>query len=247
MCISMVITVYGADEVDARKFIAKNNSTIGSIVEDANSVSGTTVMTYTESTGVVTFSNKTYKRLRTAVKEKFMKQALLSTKESGLDSQIKNRLYNFIADQDGTTAAAIKYLKSDTSADLVAAMTWLKPFTGVIGTILGFLCLLIFVMMSVSIVLDLAYIALPVVQVAVERGEPDNRPFYISREAWSAVRDCDRSVEYKSVPATYLKRRAGSLILIAVCLLYLVSGQIYDLFAWIIDSFGNITTYMFPS
>ncbi len=239
------VSAIANDEVAARKFIQKSNSTISDILKSANEKAGSTVAEYNESTGVVLFSNKAYNKLSTKKKEAFMREALLGVKESGLGGQVKTRLYNFIADQDGTTAAAIKFLKSDTSADLVAAMSWLRPFTGVIGTFLGFLCLLIFIMMSVSIVIDMAFITLPAVTYGIVSKK--HRPFYISREAWGTVRECESSTEYKSTASIYLKRRVGSMLLVGLCLLYLVSGQIYDLFAWILDSFGNVVYYMFPN
>lgn len=246
LCLSLInISVMASDEVAARKFIQKNNSTISEILDSANKKVGSTVAEYNESSGVVLFSNKAYNKLSTKKKEAFMREALLGVKESGLGGQVKTRLYNFIADQDGTTAAAIKYLKSDTSADLVAAMSWLRPFTGVISTILGVFCLVIFVMMSVSIVIDMTFITLPAVTYGIV--SKDHRPFYISREAWGTVRECENSTEYKSTASIYLKRRVGSMILVGLCLLYLVSGQIYDLFAWLLDSFGNVLHYMFPN
>lgn len=237
------VSVYARNEVDAIKFIEKNAEEITTICTNANSKVGSLILSYTPDDGLVSFSNKGYKKLSSDKKEIFMEYALLYAKESGLTANVKNKLYNFIAEQDGTTAAAIKYLSTDTSADFVTAGAWLKPFTGVIGTILGILCLLIFLFLTMSVVVDIAYLVLPGFQMLCERGEDHRKPFVISREAYTALRDCERSVEYRSVMSIYFKRRVGTVIMIAVALLYLISGQIYDLMSWFMDSFGSIISF----
>ena len=242
-----------ASEVDSKKFIEKNNASITSICNDANkSVKANVnkILVYDSANGVVSFSNVNYKKLDDDKKELFMRTALLNTKESGLGSQSKIKLYNFIADQDSALTVAIKFLRTDTSADVGKASMWFKNATGVISTVLGVFCLATFTLMSISIVLDIAYIAIPIFRAFSDKfqekySKGSRRPFYISKEAFYTLLELDAAgVEYRNPAWLYMKRRVGVMVVVAVCLLYLVSGQIYDLFVWVLDMVGIITKYM---
>lgn len=248
----LCLEVYASD-VDSKKFIEKNNASITSICNDANkSVKANInkILVYDSANGVVSFSNVNYKKLDDDKKELFMRTALLDTKESGLGSQSKIKLYNFISDQDSALAVAIKFLRTDTSADVGKASMWFKNVTGAISTVLGVFCLVTFTLMSMSVVLDIAYIAIPIFRTFSDKfqekySKGSRRPFYISKEAFDTLLELDAAgVEYRNPAWLYMKRRAGVMVVVAVCLLYLVSGQIYDLFVWVLDLVGVITKYM---
>lgn len=226
-------------EVDSVITVDKNASAIGSICSQANSTVGRKkILVYTGSDGLLSFSNKLYSKLDVEEKREFMKTALKATRESGLGTQVKNKVYNFIANQDNPTSAAVKYLQTDASADFVAARSWFRPFSGVIGTIMGCLCLAIFIFMSMSIVFDIAYLVLPGFQALLEHGEENKRPFGVSREAWKANIESEKESEPKSVMTIYLKKRIPVMILISICLGYVISGMIYDIVVFFIDSFA---------
>lgn len=231
--------------VDSVKYIVKSSGDIVGILRKVNeeSYAFKNILSYDEETGVVSFSNKNYYALSTKNKNRFMEVTLRYIKESGLPAQSKNKLYKFIEQQDGTTASAIKFLSTDTSADFVTAAGWLKPFSGVIGTILGVVALLIFLFMGVSIVIDIAYLVIPGVRAISESGEPGKRPFGVSIEAYKSMIEAESSPDYKSPMGIYLRRRVIMMVIVSVCLLYLISGQIYDLMAWIVDSFGSMFSF----
>ena len=243
MCISVSATST-TDPVDSRKFIAKNNAEIESIVADAKGyLGGTEVIVYKSSTGIVLFSNKKYAALSSSVKVKYMTRVLSYIQESQMDNKTKLKFYNFIAEQDNSVTKSIKFLKTNASSDLATAMKWFRPFTSSISTAMGFICLAIFAMMAVSIVLDIAYLVLPFVQQATGR----KKPIYLSREAWATLLESESSNEYKNVLTLYAKRRFAAFIVIGVCLLYLASGQIYDIIMWVLDIVQTAAHYMFPS
>ena len=231
------VIVKGAD-VDAIVSIQSGLSEVSKICSTANnSVSAGKILSYDSSDGSLTFSNSLYSTLDSVEKRTFMETALFTTKESNLGTKNKNKVYNFIADQDSPVANAVKYLQSDVSADFVEAKAWFAPFSGPVSTVLGVVSLLIFIFMGASMVFDIAYLVLPGFQMVVERGEPDKRPFGVSNEAWKANKEVADINNKSNCMTIYLKKRIPVILLIAICLGYLISGQIYSLMVWFIDAF----------
>ena len=246
LCFSLCSKLVYADrgEVDSIVYIGENQTEVVAICSTANMVADTEILVYTGNDGLLSFSNNNYTKLPVDKRRDFMETALLSTKESGLGNQVKNKVYNFISDQDKTTSAAVKYLRSDISADFASAVSWFKPFGSVFGVILGVLSLFIFMFIGVSILVDIAYMVLPGIRVMIEGGM-SGRPKWVSREAYSAVRESEQSVEsqgYKGYMSLYFKRRVPSILAMSIALGYLISGQIYDIIVYIIDSFSWIFT-----
>jgi hypothetical protein len=244
MCLT--ISVYGDTgsgvSVDSSITVESNSAEIANICNQANNSIGLVrdkVLNYKSSgsNGLLTFSNKNYSKLDSDEKETFMETALKATTKTGLNAKTKNKVYNFIASQDTPVTSAMKYLQSDANADFLEAKKWFDPFSGVVGTILGVLCVAVFMFTGVSIVFDICYLVLPGVQAVLERGEDNKKPFGVSVEAYTALRDAEKDTEYRNVVAIYLKRRVLLLIIMSVCIGYLISGQIYDIVAFFIDAF----------
>lgn len=226
-------------DVDAVVTMETGMSEISSVCNQANTKVGKTILVYTSSDGLLTFSNKTYSTLDMQEKRDFMQVALSATQETSLGSQQKNKLYNFIAEQDNPTSAAIKYLKSDASADFVEAKAWFRPFSGVIGTVMGLICLVVFLLLGISCLFDLAYLCLPTFQALLEHGEEHKRPFGVSREAWRSMKDVTSDMKYRNIMSVYFSRRMPVVIVCCICLGYIISGQIYDMLVFIIDAFSS--------
>lgn len=233
----------GREDVDSVTYIAENVPEVLSICSRANAVVGKEILVYTGNDGLLSFSNKTYTALTVDERRDFMESALLMTKESGLGSQIKNKVYNFIAEQDSTTSASVKLLRSDASTDFVKAAAIFKPFGSIVGVILGVLSLFIFMFIGLSILFDVAYLVLPGFKMVLEKGE-NKRPRWVSREAYASAKDSEESINssegFKGSMTLYFKRRIPSIVLMSVALGYLISGQIYDLIVFFIDSFSWI-------
>ena len=241
--LSIGIVSVNADrsDVDSIAYVGINQAAISSICSSANEVAGVEILVYTGNDGMLSFSNKNYTSLDVATRRDFMETALIGVKESNLGTKVKNKVYNFISDQDSTSSAAVKYLRSDASADFAGAMAWVKPSSSVFGVILGVLSILIFMLIGLSILFDSAYMVLPGFRVFVEKGESDNRPRFITRECYSSVKEAEESIkgnDYKNCMSTYFKRRVPSIVIMAIALGYLISGQIYDIFVFFIDSFS---------
>lgn len=234
--------VYARDEVDSVIFITENSVELTNICQTANNVAGSEILVYTANDGLLSFSNKKYSDLQMDVRKAFMETALLKTKESGMGSQVKNKTYNFIAEQDTTTSAAVKFLRSNASTDFARAAALFRPFGSAAGVVLGLLALGIFMFMGLSILIDIAYLSLPVFKVAMD-ADKNKRPRFVSREAYSSSIEAEESIKsgtYDSALGKYLRRRTSALIVMSIAVSYLISGKLYDFIAWLIDSFGWI-------
>lgn len=232
--------VFASSDVDSVTTVVTGSAEVAKICSQANNSlgTGTKILNYNSSTGELSFSNSSYGVLDIEDKRVFMEKALSATKECNLGTQQKNKVYNFIAEQDSTISAAMKYLKTDTSADFVTAKAWFRPFSNPISSVMGILCLLIFIFMALSMVFDIAYLVLPGFQLILEHGEEHKRPFGVSKEAWKANREVEKSDNDSSILTVYLKKRIPVIFLVALCLGYLISGKIYDLFIWFIDAYN---------
>lgn len=144
---------------------------------------------------------------------------------------------------DGVGSKLMTTILSNTKPDFVTANTLYEPFSGVIGTILGLLSVLLMAFLGIVMVMDISYIALPPMRMLVgesdDKGKKSLKSNLISNDAIYAVKVAEesdgRDGSKKQALGVYLKRRIPMLILLGVCLLYLIQGQIYTLVGWILD------------
>lgn len=246
-CLMVSVTVYAKEVgVDATITLQNSSAEVANVCSQANRSVGKTgnnaILSYSSSSGknILKFSNKNYSSLDSDDKRTFMETALSATTKTGLTPKVKNKVYNFIASQDEPVTNAMKYLQTDANADFVEAKKWFDPFSGVIGTILGVLCVAIFMFAGFSIIFDICYLVLPGLQALLERGEDNKRPFGVSREAYTALKDSEKDTEYRNVVGIYIKRRLGLILLMSICIGYLISGKIYEVVVFFIDAFSSI-------
>jgi len=185
-----------------------------------------------------------YNGLAEKEKQQVIKIALDEVRNSKLSTGTKNKIYNFIAESDATTSALVRQLSDDVNADFISAYnTYFRPFSGVIGTILGGITLLIFILLAFTTVIDIAYIAIPAFQLALSAmADKKNKSNWLcSIEAKKAVEEAQSadSSENKSSMAIYFKLKTKQFIALSLCILYLTSGKIYVLIANIIDYFAG--------
>ena len=241
LCWVSMIYVVAATDVDIKASIttAANSAEISNICLQANNKVSVNILSYTstQESGLLQFDNVAYSKLDSEDKKEFMGAALSATTKTGLNAKTKNSVYNFIASQDSVVTNSMKYLQVNANADFVEAKKYFDPWSSVVGTVIGVLCVLIFMCAAISVLFDMGYLVLPCVQAILERGDDNTKPFGVSREAYSSLRDAERDTEYKNVLAIYLKRRIGLIFAMALCISYIISGKIYDVIIFLIDSY----------
>jgi hypothetical protein len=231
-------------ETDAIRFISDDKATsslMSSITTSVNSSVGGKYLLVYSTDGMLSFSNNIYRQLTEEDRYKVMDLALRTVKESQLPEKVKYKVSDFIKDQDTKIASSIEALSSDTSWELSKGYTLFVPFTSPLSTFLGFIAIVIFVMLSSSIVFDIAYLTIGFFRSLFENGE--GKPRFVTGEAWETAKQVDSSLEsgnYKDYILVYAQKRAGIFFFTSLVLIYLISGQIYQVFAWLLTVFEEI-------
>lgn len=167
-----------------------------------------------------------------------------NTNNVNLSTTNKNRLYNFIRQNDPTTTDLVRQLDSDVNTDFYTAYHKLRPVFKIVSLVLGILSLAIVVTLGFALVLDLAYIVIPTFQVLLdEKGAKGSgqKPPLISIEAYDAVRQAEASVGsregYQQPISIWASHKVKQMIIMGICLIYLVSGRLFVLIGGISDMF----------
>lgn len=183
-----------------------------------------------------------YKKLKQKEKQDVMQLSLDGIYNSRISRTNKNKIYNELCALDTSTSSLVRQLSDDVNADFNGAYKYFKPFSGPLGIVLGLFSLILFALLAMTIVVDIAFMTIPFIQTWL-MGDSGDKAKFVSLEAVSAVKESASKIgtsEYRSPINYYLKTKTKQLVAISICLLYLVSGQIYSVLAQIIDYFSGI-------
>lgn len=182
----------------------------------------------------------TYENWSAEEKQLVMEYALNGIKDSGISKINRTKLYNFVSDSDETTSNMVRQLSTSVKGDFASAYASFKPFSGVVGWVLGIFTLFIFGALGLTLVIDIAYLVIPIVQEVLSKSKPSEKPMWVSTEAWTAVKEAEKGEAVKTPMGVYFKLKTKQFLALGICLLYLVSGQIFGLIANIMDLFSGL-------
>ena len=196
-----------------------------------------------------------YNDLSEESKSEVLQTAFSMLDSSNISRSNKVKIYNFIYKSDENTSSIVRQLSSDVRGDYYGGYSWLKKLhvPQFISKVIGFMVVLIFALLAITITLDLAYINIPLFQVFLDDKEVLRRRL-VSIEAQQAV---DRYGGQQSISQNrytykllgsnkgeqdlpivyYLRNKSKQLSVLFICILYLVSGQIYNGLANLADYF----------
>ena len=234
--------VYAA--VDAFLTVSSNEVMTSVIAIDVSTCRGLKDRSITEimyisnaSKYILGFKVDTYHGLSQDDKKTYMSGMLEGIANHGsLTAKDKNKLYNWLEERDGALVTTLSYLKEETATDIGKAGFLLKPFTGVVGTILGVITLLVFAFTSVTIVIDVFYIAVPAVSILLGPKGDRTRPILASLDAENALKRAEDG--QKDAMAFYMGRKIPQFLIMAICILYLLSGTFYTVISNLISSWS---------
>lgn len=214
----------------------------GIMKSNVAAVADTDFVTYSFSSNVanITINMIEYNKLGNKAKQDLMQVALDTTYNSNVSKTNRNKIYNALCKQDEPTSALVRQLSEDVNADFAGAYKYFKPFSGPLGIVLGLLTLAIFVILGLTLVIDIAFITLPFVQSLLLN--TDGKAKFVSIEAVNAVKEQESKSgsEYVNPMGIYLKSKTKQYIAIFICILYLMSGKIFSLLARFMDYFSGI-------
>lgn len=177
-----------------------------------------------------------------------------STKSDGAVKFSDNDYQNWmtqIEQQNGIGSKLMTTLMKNTKPDFATANKLYEPFSGVVGTLLGVLAIILMAALALVMVLDLSYIAIPFVRNVLDGGSDGNgaggnggvKSKFVSWEAFNAVQQVEggggasgqQGGESKTAIGIYFKQRIIMLLILGLCLLYLVQGEIFTLVGYFMD------------
>lgn len=148
--------------------------------------------------------------------------------------------------KDGVGSKFLNEILKNTKPDFVTANAIYEPFSGLVGTVLGVIAVLLMAFLGIVMVCDISYIALPPVRNLVADDDGDKSGHKIakskifSHDAIYAVQCAENNTDGgsgggKQALGIYLKRRIVMLIILGICLMYLIQGQIYTFVGWLLN------------
>jgi hypothetical protein len=198
----------------------------------------------TKDTYMVVESN--YSQLTSKMQTEFLydlndaaEQVISESPTSYSDESLTN-WYSVLQKQDGVGSKMLNMILKNTNPDFVTANKIYQPFSGLVGTLLGLGAVLIMAFLALVMICDIAYISLPPVRLFAgdeQNGKVSSKLF--SHDAIYAVQCAENDDKGDGSPkqalGIYFKRRVFMLILLGICLLYLIQGQIFSLVGMVLD------------
>lgn len=160
---------------------------------------------------------------------------------TGVTEQTVQNWWKELQQSNGVGSKFLNTILQNTKPDFVSANAIWKPFAGPVGIVLGLIAVMLMSFLGIVIVSDIAYITLPPIRIFVsddEKGQKLAKSKLFSFDAIYAVQQAESESDGgspKHALGIYLRRRIIMLILLGICLLYLVQGQLYTLVGWILD------------
>lgn len=161
--------------------------------------------------------------------------------ENGVTEQTVQNWWKQLQSKNGVGTKFLNTILANTKPDFVTANAIYKPFSGPIGTVMGLIAIAMMGFLGIVIVSDIAYITLPPVRLFVSDDEKGNKLVkskIFSHDALYAVQQAESESDNgspKHALGIYLKRRIVMLIILGICLMYLVQGQLYVFVGWVLD------------
>lgn len=173
---------------------------------------------------------------------KFSNKAVEDTSARGVEESTVQNWWKQLQTKEGVGSKFMGELLKNTKPDFVTANQIYQPFSGLVGTIMGIGAVLIMAFIGLVMLADISYIALPPVRLFYsDKTKNGGGSRLFSHDAIYAVQVAEEGGnsadggEKKQALGIYFKRRVLMLIILGICLLYLVQGQIYTLVGYVLD------------
>lgn len=160
---------------------------------------------------------------------------------SKLSPKSKNKLYNFVQNQDLDSNKVLRNLEKDVNADLDSGISYTSFLQRPVSVTLGVLSHVMFWGLFLKLVLDVLYITLPSVQYIIDSrfGEKKYYGKIISNAARIGVIERDKDGYNPLVLLTYMRRTIVSNVIMALAFLFLIRGTIIEFIAELVSAFSG--------
>lgn len=188
----------------------------------------------------VTFNTDTFKYATDKSRREALSKFIKGLQNSDVSPQTQQELIAWMQETDSDVSRMMVPLVIDsTSADLYKASKVLSPILPTVRVIIGVGVFIVAIFLIISTVMDLVFIGLPIARESMEswREKGKSRIFLVSSDAVATVREVESNLEgggYRNAVLLYFRRRAVTYIVLSVCLLYLIVGELGGFIDWIL-------------
>lgn len=199
-----------------------------------------TLISYSNNT--LTFNTQAFEYATEDTKKQAMDAFVRALQNSSVTPQGQQAVIDTLSNSNRDVSRMLIPLVMDsTSADIYTAMKWVNPILPVIRVIFGIGTIIISITLIASTIVDLCFIGLPVMRESMQSkadGKGGKVPF-VSADAVAVVKEVESSLDssggYKNAYVIYFKRRVLTYIILSICILYLVVGELGGLIAWLLS------------
>lgn len=141
----------------------------------------------------------------------------------------------------GMGSRILQQTLGQTKPDFVSANAIYKPFSGMVGTLIALIAVIMMALLALTLAVDLAYITVPPARGLVK----DDKSRLVSHEAISAVKAAEDGDGKGVALGYYLKKRFVSILVLAFCLVLLIQGEIFNFVGTMVDlTFGLVNVFV---
>lgn len=177
------------------------------------------------------------------VKTDAINNLVADLQDSSVSNLTKQSIYKSMSENlEDQLVAHMPEIVEATSADIWAGIAVFMPFQSTFGTVLGLFVILIVLLLLFSTLIDLVYIGAPtwINWLVRSRKDPEALRF-VSYDAQNVAKQNAAGTLSGSPYLYYAQKRFVSYIVLAVCILYLLSGQIGSLIKFFLDVASGMT------
>lgn len=171
----------------------------------------------------------------------YSNEAIGNAQAKGVEESTVQNWWKQLQTKQGVGSKFMNEILKNTKPDFVTANQIYKPFSNIVSVVIGVIAVIMMGFLGIVMVSDIAYITLPPLRIFVEDGNGKAKSKIFTNDAIYAVQVAEEgdggggSGSKKQALGIYFKRRVVMLILLGICLLYLVQGQLYTLVGYILD------------
>ncbi len=241
--------IFDAVFKEVEKAVESDPSTHDGSIQVASKDSASTtgkevIMKWDNSNNKFEFYQDAFKKSNQKQAKNALKAFINELKDSSLTLDTQQDIMTQIQESDSDVAAImIPMIFDESKADLFTAYKWLYPLLSILRVVFGIGSILIILLLFGSTIMDLVYIGLPVWRESQAEKSGSKNPFGVSYEAMKTVKEVEKNMgegSYQNAYVLYFKRRALTYVVLAICLLYLIVGEIGGLVTWVLNLAGGI-------
>lgn len=201
------------------------------------------LLVYDGTSGTVKFNNTNFQDATEKSRKRVLREFVEALQGSAVSDQTQQVIMSSISALNSEVSMLLIPLVTESaSADMYTAMIWINPILPYVRVVFGIGAILLTIYLIATSIADLFYIGLPVARELMDmkaNNKGRKKPFGISDDAISAVRETETSLKstgsYKNAYMLYFKRRVLTYIILSLCLLYLIGGELGGLIAWLLS------------